>query len=318
MEPLRWGVIGTGVIAGQFCSDMRYVNNGVLYAVASRDVHRGKMFAKSHGVPVCYADYKQLLLDPDIDVVYIASPHTCHFQQTHDAIMAGKSVLCEKPLTINSAQCLVLQQLAKAQGVFLMEGMWTYFLPALIKAKEWVNSGKIGAIKHIKADFGYPATYEPNERIWNAQLAGGCLLDIGIYPLAFAYLFTGKAIQEVSVNAEFADNGVEKDLVMTARVGSVDLTLSASFQRQLSNQGYIVGDKGTISLKDFWMASECSLHVDDQPKEHFTASRESVGLHYEVSAVGDALGQGLTEHPAMPLSVSYSLQQQMETVRRQF
>ena len=144
------------------------------------------------------------------------------------------------------------------------------------------------------------------------------MLDIGIYPLALAYLFTANAPKITSVETEFAANGVEKDLNINAQVADVALTLSASFQRNLSNQATIVGDTGTIILPNFWMASEGRLYADEKEVEHFTSDKQGVGLHYEATAVGKALDKGLTEHPMMPLSTSYSLQQQIEMVRRHY
>ena len=318
MKQLNWGIISTGVIAEQFCQDMKYVGNGQILAVAARQLASAQLFAKKHSIAKTYQGYQQLFDDPEIDVVYIATPHNLHFQQVHDALMAGKSVLCEKPFTVNSRECRQLSLLAKEKGLFLMEAMWTYFLPAMKKAKRWVDSGRIGKIKHIKADFGYPLPYDSERREWNAELAGGCLLEMGIYPIALAQLFLGQPIESFTVNAQIAPNGVEKDVIIMAEVNEVRLTLASSFQCKLQNWAYIIGEEGYIAIPNFWRADQCTLYKLDEQIDHFTDARQSLGFNYEAEAVGEAILNGQIEHPLMPLELSYSLQLQMEQIKDKF
>lgn len=189
MTHLTWGIVGAGRIAKQFAQDIQYVSNAKLLAVAARDLKRAQEFADAHAIGTAYGSYAELFNDQTIDAIYIATPHSFHFEQAKAAMLAGKHVLCEKPICVSSDEFSELAAVAKAQGVLLMEAMWTYFLPALRQAKRWVDEGKIGQIKHIKADFGYLAPYEPNSREYDAALAGGSLLDVGIYPLALALFF---------------------------------------------------------------------------------------------------------------------------------
>ena len=318
MKRLNWGIISTGVIAEQFCQDMQYVNNGRLLAVAARQLSSAQCFADKHNIERAYQGYQQLFDDPEIDVVYIATPHNLHFQHAHDALMAGKSVLCEKPFTVSSQECQQLSLLAKEKGLFLMEAMWTYFLPAIIKAKQWVDSGRIGKIKHIKAEFGYPLAYDPNRREWDAELAGGCLLEMGIYPIAIAQFFLGQPMQALTVNAQMAENGVEKDVLIMAEVDDVRLALATSFQCKLQNWAYIIGDEGYIAIPNFWRADQCSLFELDQQIDHFSDNRKSLGFNYEAEAVGEAIADNQIEHAQMPHQLSYSLQQQMEQIKAKF
>ncbi len=318
MKQLNWGIISTGVIAGQFCQDMKHVSNGKLLAVAARQLTNAQSFAKKHEIDKAYQGYQQLFDDAEIDVVYIATPHNLHFQHVHDALMAGKSVLCEKPFTISSAECQQLYLLAKEKGLFLMEAMWTYFLPAIKKAKQWLDNGRIGKIKHIKADFGYPLPYDPERREWNVELAGGCLLEMGIYPIAIAQFFLGQPMESFTVNAQVAPNGVEKDVIIMAEVNDVRLTLATSFQCKLQNWAYIIGEEGYIAIPNFWRADQCSLYKLDQQIEHFADNRESLGFNYEAEAVGEAMLTNQIEHPDMPLKVSYALQLQMEQIKVKF
>ncbi|MDH3903536.1 MAG: Gfo/Idh/MocA family oxidoreductase, partial [Xanthomonadales bacterium] len=184
---VRWGIAGTGRISQQFAQDFAYVSNGEVIAVSSRSQESAATFAEQYDIKRAYAGYAPLLADPDIDAVYIASPHTMHFQNTLDAIEAGKHVLCEKPFTINPEESRKLFEIAGQSSVFVMEAMWTFFLPAIQKAQEWLEQGRIGKLRQIKADFGYPQLpFDPGRREYNVEFAGGCLLEMGIYPVSLA------------------------------------------------------------------------------------------------------------------------------------
>ncbi len=318
MKKLNWGIVSTGVIAEQFCQDMQHVTNGQLFAVAARQLSAAENFAKKHNIEKYYQGYQQLFDDPEVDVVYIATPHNLHFEHARQAILAGKSVLCEKPFTISSAQCQQLAMLAEQQQVFMMEAMWTYFLPAIKQAKQWIDAGRIGQIKHIKAEFGYPLPYDADRREWNADLAGGCLLEMGIYPVAFAQFFCGRPMSTPIVSAQIAPNGVEKDVIILAETGPVKLCLATSFQCKLPNAGYIIGDQGYIEIPNFWRADQCSLYQLDQCIDHFSDGRSSLGFNYEAEAVGEAILNGHIEHSDMPLQTSYLFQQQLETIKALF
>jgi len=316
-KKLRWGVVSTGRIAQQFCQDMSFVDNGVLVAVAARKLEDAQEFAKKHNIEKAYQGYQLLFDDPNIDIVYIGTPHTFHYQNVHDALMAGKPVLCEKPITVSSEQSKALSRLAKERGLFLMEAIWTYFLPAIQQAKKWVDEGKIGKIKHIKADFGYSVPYDSESREYSAELAGGCLLDMGIYPLAIAKYFA-EPMSNLMVKSHLAPNGVDNDVVILANAGEVTLNLATSFQCRLQNAAFIIGENGYIKIPDFWRAKECTLFQVDTQIDHFSDSRISIGLNYEAQAVGLAIQNNLLEHPLVPHEVSYSLQKQMEQIKQYF
>ncbi|MFD2166992.1 Gfo/Idh/MocA family protein [Thalassotalea euphylliae] len=315
MKQLNWGIVSTGRIAEQFVSDMPLVNNGKVLAVAARKKSDAQAFADMHDIERAYGRYDDLFADKDIDVVYIATPHTLHFQHAHAAIMAGKHVLCEKPFTVSSEQCRQLTTLAKTRGVYIMEAMWTYFLPAIVKAKEWVEQGRIGNIKHVKADFGYPIPYDPNLREYDKKLAGGCLLEMGIYPIAIAAYFLNRDIDYWHVNGHIAPNGVEDDVIMLAELGDAKATLATSFQCKLNNFAYIIGDKGYIAIHDFWRANSCSLFVLDEEVEKFEDGRESFGFNYEAQTVGEDILSGKLESEVVTHARSLWLQTQMERVK---
>jgi predicted dehydrogenase len=313
---VRWGIISTGRIAQQFCQDMSFVENGELVAVGARDLTNASAFAKKYGIPNAYEGYQSVFDDPDVDIIYIATPHNFHVDNVRDALNAGKSVLCEKPIAINSKESKQLIDLAKHKQLFLMEAMWTYFLPAINKAKQWVEEGHIGKIKHIKADFGYPMPYQLESREYRTDLAGGCLLDMGIYPLALAHYFSNDVLSNLIVKADFAPNGVEDDLIILADAGEIKLNLATSFQCKLQNVAVIIGEHGYILIPDFWRASSCELYHSDDLVDSYCDNRESLGLNYEAYAAGEALLAKKLEHENMPHKVSQLLQEQMEDIKQ--
>lgn len=318
MKKLRWGIVSTGRIAEQFTADMQFVDNGEVIGVAARDIANAEKFALKHNIEKAYGNYQALFDDSEIDIIYIGTPHTSHFDNAKSAMLSGKHVLCEKPLTVGAEQTQYLINLAKKQNVFLMEAMWTYFLPAIRQAKRWVDEGKIGKIKHVKADFGYPMAFDPKSRVYNTELAGGCLMDMGIYPLAIAAFFINKDITNLHVNSHLAPNGVDDDVNILAEFGDVKATLGTSFQCKLPNWAYVIGDKGYIAIKDFWRASSCSYYVLDNEVETFSDNRRSQGLNFEAISVGENILSGEIESDVMTHERSLWLQNQMEKIKTFF
>jgi predicted dehydrogenase len=323
MEKVRWGIVSTGRITHQFVQDFKYVPNGEVVAVASRSQGSADAFAGEYGIPRAYAGYERLLEDPEVDAIYIATPHTMHFQNTVDAVSAGKHVLCEKPFTINPRESEQLFQIARGSSVFVMEAMWTYFLPAIQKAQEWVRQGRIGKLRQVKADFGYPQLpFDPNRREYNAELAGGCLLEMGIYPVALAWLFMQQEPTGMQVVAHKAPNGVEDDVVMVFEYGEASegavATLGTSFRSKLQNWAYIIGEEAYIAIPNFWRANECSLYHLDSRIDHFTDGRTSLGFNYETIASNEDMLAGRQQNSTMPWDTTLRLQQHMASVRNLF
>ncbi|NKF51404.1 Gfo/Idh/MocA family oxidoreductase [Shewanella sp. WXL01] len=292
MKQLNWGIIGAGRIAQQFAADIALVDNAHLYAIAARELSRAQAFAADYQAEQAYGSYEQLLDDPKLDAVYIATPHNLHFEQAKAAILAGKSVLCEKPFTISPLEAQTLFELAQREQVYLMEGMWTYFLPAIQKAKAWVEQGRIGKLRHIKADFGYPIEYHPRRREYDVNLAGGALFEMGIYPIALTHLFCKQAPQSLQVDSTLAQNGVEDDVCSLQRFGDVKAMLGTSFKCRLGNKAYLIGEQGYIVIPDFFRASECALYQIDECLEEFSAPHQGHGFEYEIAAVTDEILQG--------------------------
>lgn len=319
MDKIRWGIVSAGRIAHTFAQDIRHVDQAELCAVAARSLDSAQAFANDYSIPKAHGSYQLLFDDPDIDAIYVATPHTFHLEHSSDALKSGKAVLCEKPLTINPEECKELIELSRSTGSYLMEAMWTYFLPAVEKANEWVTENRIGTIKHIKVDFGYPLLpFDANRREYDKGLAGGCLLEMGIYPVAFAWLIMQEDPNEIQVTSRMAPNGVEDDVVAILNYSNAVATIATSFRCKLQNWAYIIGERGYIAIPDFWRASECYLYELDTQTDHFTDQRTTNGFSYEIASVSDDLLQDRKASEKMPLQFSLKFQQHMSAIRDYF
>jgi predicted dehydrogenase len=315
-KKIRWGILSTARIAHQFADDLAYVENGTLAAVASRSAETANEFAARHDIPTAYSSYQELYEDPGIDAIYIATPHSLHCENASDALRAGKAVLCEKPLAISVDEIDALAGVVTETGGYLMEAMWTWFLPAIRQAHKWFEAGEIGQLQHIRSDFGYPLLpYSPDRREYKVELGGGVVPDMGIYPIAMAYLFTRSNPASIDVVARRAPNGVEDDVVAIFNYADYAATLSTSFRCKLPNQTHIIGDKGHIVIPDFWCARECSLYRVDEKIDSFVDDRRSHGYNYEATAVGNDLLEGRRESQTVPLAVSRVFQEHIEAIK---
>lgn len=318
MKKVKWGIVGTGRIAGEFAADFKYVDNAELVAVASRSQETADAFADKFNIAKAHSSYQKLYEDPDVEAVYVATPHNFHFENSHDALAHGKAVLCEKPITTNPLAFEQLKAFAKERNQYLMEGMWTYFHPAIQKAQQWVQSGRIGQLVQVKADFGYPVPFDPKGRMYNPDLAGGALLDMGIYPIAMAWLFMRKDPTEIFVTCHKAPTGVDDDVNILFDYGDESANLATSFRSKLHNNLFVIGTEATIKIPFFWKASECFLYRSDQQIDHFHDNRSSIGFNHELQAVSRDLLDGKKESDTMPHSHSAKLQELMARVMERF
>jgi predicted dehydrogenase len=312
---VRWGLIGPGRIAHTFARDTALTANAELVAVAARDGDRAREFAATYGAKHAHEGYQALYENPEVDAVYVATPHSFHLQNCSDAMRQGKAVLCEKPLVISPDECQQLIAVAAETGAYLMEGMWTWFLPAIRRALEWYTQGRIGQLLHVKADFGYPLGYHEDLREYDARVGGGAVLEMGIYPVAIARLFTGRGPASVQLSGRRAANGVEDDVTMIFDYGDCMATLGTSFRCKLPNQACIIGTEGFISIPDFWRAERCSLFHLDERVDHFEDGRDSLGFDYQIAAASQDILAGKTGSGVIPLATSLALQQDMWAIR---
>lgn len=314
MDVIRWGIVGTGSIANSFARDAKFVSSAHLQAVVSRTQARADEFAAAHQIPSAYKDVSRLFADPMVDAVYIATPHHLHASGTIGALRAGKAVLCEKPMTVNLAEFREVERVALETETYLMEGMWTYFLPAVKRAHEWLVAGRIGRLCHIRADFGFNVPYAPMTRMHSPDLSGGTLLDMGIYPIALAWLAMKRPPLAVQVVGRRAATGVDDDVTVLCDYGGVTAMLSSSMRCRLSNAAQWVGTEGTIVLPDFWHASECLLLQGGETVDHFREARTHVGLSYELEAVCQDLLAGRRSSDVVPLASSQAFVEQLDLI----
>lgn len=316
MKTLRWGIVSTGRIAEWFCSDFHKVEGAELVAVSSRSEESALRFAETFSIPQTYTDYSEMLADPTIDCIYIGTPHTLHLSGVLDALNAGKAVLCEKPLVTNPDDCRTLIETAERTNGFFMEAMWTYFLPAMRKAKEWCDGGRIGELLHIKTDFGYPVPYSERQREYDVDVGGGCLLEMGIYPIAIASYFARGKPRIVSAVGSKAPNGVENDVSALLEIGDVTVSIGTSFRTRLPNTAYIIGTEGYIAIPDAFRASECSLYKIDERIDHFDAPRETRGYEYQAISLCADLRAGRKQSQIMPHARSLLFQDVLHELKQ--
>ncbi len=315
MSTVRWGIIGPGRIAHQFAKDIASVANADLVAVAARDGDRATAFADSYGLAHSHQGYDALFANPDVDAVYVATPHSYHFDHCAGALRSGKAVLCEKPLVLTPTECRELMAVASETGGYLMEGMWTWFLPAVQQAFAWYRDGRIGELLHVKSDFGYPLTYREDLREYDARVGGGAVLEMGVYPVAIARLFIGRGPDSVDAVGRRAPNGVEDDVSAIFDYGDCMATLGTSFRCKLQNWTYIIGTEGYIAIPDFWRAERCALYELDTLVDSFEDGRSTIGFDYEIDAVSQDILEGRRESPVIPLATSLALQEDMKAIR---
>ena len=319
MRTFNWAILGPGHIAHKFAQDLAFVPNARLHAVASRSLSKAQDFAATYGAPHAVGSYEALQSVPDIDAVYIATPHSEHHAHALLCLRAGLPVLCEKAFTQNAAQAQELLAVARQQGVFLMEAFWTRFFPAIYKALELVQAGTIGEVRHLVADFGFRADVKPEGRLFNPALAGGSLLDIGVYPLFLSQLFLGRPA-EVRAVATPTGTGVDQNCAMAlAYASGATATLFSTIAAVTENRGVLYGTKGHLQLLGRFHAPHgvrVQLTGEEEPRD-IACDKQGLGYHYEAAHVQECLTQGLLESPLLPLSFSLELMQLLDAVRAQ-
>jgi len=308
-----WGLIGPGRFARMFSDELRTVSRARLAAVASRDYQRACEFRDDYQFDTAYGTYDELLADPAVDIVYIVVPHAFHAVVAEQALRAKKAVFCEKPLTPSAAASRKLIELAREQNTFLMEGLKTGFLPAVQQARTWIQEGRIGNPRILKADFCFRGSADPSDRLLNPDLAGGAILDVGIYPLSLAMLLLGP-IEEVKATGVLAPTGVEESASISTRHknGSV-AALTCSINASHSLDAIVLGETGKIQLPHSHRATEVTLHPDEEgcQPETFSAPDET-RVVAEINAAMAALDDGAIECPGHTHADSLALAKAMD------
>jgi len=313
---INWGIIGLGKIAHKFAEDLLLHVDANLYAVASRSLAKAESFSKQFHSETFYGSYRTLTEDPKIDVVYIATPHVFHYENTMMCLEAGKAVLCEKAFGMNSKEVEKMIAKAEEKKVFLMEALWTRFIPATEKVLELLNSGLIGDLKSLRADFGFKADFDPEKRLFNKKLGGGSLLDIGIYPI-FLSLLTLGIPKKMKASAVMSFTGVDKSVMMLFDYESNQTAiLDSSLVVSTPGEAWFHGDKGSLKLyPKFHQAKQISFYKDQELKEIYRINYKGNGYFHEIKEVIDCLKVGKTESEKMPHIFSLNLMHILDRVR---
>lgn len=315
-QPIRWGILGTGDIAGQFAADLLLLPDAKIQAVGSRRQETADAFGATYQIPNCHASYEALAADPSVDIVYIATPHALHCENTMLCMDHGKAVLCEKPLALNRAQCDAMVAKAREKGSFFMEAMWTYCFPAMRAIRSLLAEGALGEIQFVRADFFFKYPYEQDARLYDPALGGGALLDVGIYPLALALLAYGHAPTQRTSLVTLAPNGVDAQNAFTLAFPNGGLAhLASGFTTDIPEAALIAGTKGSISIPArFFQPTRFFLHRDGATEEH---NFDLIGQGYAFEAIEAmrCLREGLLESPDVPWAISLLMAKTMDSLR---
>ncbi|MGS0973591.1 MAG: Gfo/Idh/MocA family protein [Candidatus Izemoplasmataceae bacterium] len=313
---MKFGVIGAGNIANTFCTAVNEADvDAKLYAIGSRSIEKANQYKETYGFVKAYGSYTELFQDAEIDVIYIATPHGLHYEQMLEILDYKKHILCEKSFTLNHNQAKEIFEKAKKQNVFIMEAVWTRFLPTIKRLQELVKDGLIGDIVKVEADFCFQADKNDENRLFNPSLGGGALLDVGIYPITFANLFMGIPSKMTSkMKKHHTGVDLTEEILFTYPNGEAILNASLAENRPL--KGLITGTKGYIDVKNFFYTEQAFIYDQNNNliKElHFP--HEVNGFEYEIKETIDCINQGKLESDVLPHKETLSILKQMDELR---
>ena len=317
--PIRWGVLAPGWIAGQFTHAIHRHTRSRVVAVGSTSRKRAEQFAADHGVTRSYDSYDRVVADPDVDAVYVASPHSHHHEQGLLALAAGKPVLIEKAFTQNAAQAAELVEVAEKAGLLLMEAMWARFLPHFDVIRQLLADGSLGEIQTVISDHGQSFDIPPSHRLLNPQLAGGALLDLGVYPISFTSFVLG-APDAITASATMTDTGVDGQVSAILRSGSAHGLVSAGQLAKTPTTATVSGTHARVEIGgDFYQPNDIRLVTRDGDVATTGGGpiRGHDGLAYQVAHFAGLLTDGRTGSPLLPPAESVSIMQTMDEIRRQ-
>jgi predicted dehydrogenase len=316
-EKIAWGIVGLGNIASKFAADLQLLPDGELVGVASRDRSKSERFASEFGALKAYGSYEELFRDPAVQVVYIATPHSFHLQHTLSALQAGKHVLCEKPLGISASQVDEMLKAAQANQCFLMEALWSRFNPSIKEVYSLLQGGSLGKIAYLHADFAFPALdRDPEGRLLNPALAGGSLLDIGIYPVFLAYLLLGVP-ETIRVSAHFHKTGVEKQIGMLFDYPEATALLYSGFSSRSEMKAEISCTRGTVYLSPPWHEAQSYEIQREDETELVRHPLSGSGYTYEIEEVHHMLRDGKLESQLWAWEDSRSLHGLLDRIRKE-
>jgi predicted dehydrogenase len=314
-QTVRWGILATGGIAAAFAADLLTMSGTQIAAVGSRSLPAAKSFAERFGIARAYGSWTELADDEEVDVVYVATPHSAHRVAAGLCLQAGRAVLCEKAFTINAVEARELVDLARARGRFLMEAMWTYANPVVRRMTELVRDGAIGEVRTVHADFGLAGPFAPEHRLRDPALGGGALLDLGVYPVSFAHLLLGEP-DDVRAWAHLTPEGVDANTgVLLGYDSGAVATLSCSITADTARTATVTGSHGRIEFpRGFFSPERFVLDRPGHDPEEFTVPG-ATGYTHEAAEVMRCLRAGLPESPLAPLDGTLAVMRTLDAVR---
>ncbi len=314
----RWGILGAGRIADKFCTALSATAGAEVYAVASRDAARAEDYATRYKAVKAYTSYEDLVKDENVDVVYIATPHSFHYAHTLLCLQNSKPVLCEKPMSLSVQQTTEMLAAATEKKLFLMEGMWTACMPFIEKIKDLIKEDAIGEPQYLQADFGFTAAFDAESRLFKMALGGGSVMDVGIYPIALATLILGapSVVQSVAKLTEGGADIYANMLLQYPGGQTAQLISSISFNTPL--EATIIGTKGRIKIDNPWFkATDFTLILNDGTNEHFSMPHQSNGFEHEIKEVMHCLDNGFLQSSKVPHQFTLTVSKIMEQVLQQ-
>jgi predicted dehydrogenase len=318
MKTTSWGIIGPGKIAAKFATALTMVEGTRLRAVASRDLARADAFALAHGAEHAYDSYEYLVSDPDVDVVYVATPHGYHAEHSILCLRHGKAVLCEKPLALSAREVRQMIDASQQSGAFLMEAMWTRFLPVMRETMELIGSGRIGTVKYIRADFGFPAPFHPDSRLYKLRLGGGALLDIGIYPLFLCMQLLGVPERVTAAGRLSPTGSDETSHAILQYPDGASAVVSCTLSCHTSLTAEIAGTLGMIRIPSPWYKNDrLEWNLAGEPPTTVMLEPMVNGFEYQIREVMSCMDRGLIESPLLPHAFSLKMSETMDEIRRQ-
>ena len=315
---IKWGILSTGHISKKFAEALAILPDAELAAVASRDIDTARKFAEKYKVSKAYGTYEELADDPDIDVIYIGTPHTFHLENSVMCMRKGKAVLCEKAFAINSIEAREMVRVAREENVFLMEAMITRHVPLIKKVLNWIKEGLNGEVRMVRASRCARGVFPPGARQMNPELGGGSLLDVGVYVISFASMIYQKPPVETVGVSHIGDWGSDEQGIAILKYGNGEIAdLSFALRTAAVNEAYIFGTEGYIKIEDvFAVPTRASLVINKQEAEALEEPIIGNALNYEAEEVMRCLRAGLKESPLMPLDESIQIMEIMDNLRK--
>ena len=315
-DVINWGILSPGRIAHNFAQATAVIDHANVVAVASSSADKASDFAVQYNIPFVFVNYAELLACQQVDCVYIASVHSMHAEQALSCLEKGIPVVIEKPITVNSKQLATLIDLAGQKNVFLMEALWTRFLPVTEQVRAWLSEGMIGQLQHVKSSLGFKADVADSDRLKNPQLAGGVLLDLGIYPIAMSQYFSQSAVNDIQASAIIGNTGVDEELrVKLSYSNGVTAAFDCSIRQNYANCLRLEGSDGHITMTaPFWGATSASLYTNGKTTE-FAQAHEVNGFEHQIRGAMQVLSNDATEADNMTWADSLENMRVMDSIR---